>query len=576
MRGQLVLFLVILNVVFSAACGSAPPKPEPAHPSRAEVMALTAGQVPEVKIEASRKRVESWRLSDALPEQLGQTERKPESIWEHYVVDNLKGRKVPLAEELHCAGRETQRFVMEHGQRPHESLDAFIRGRCGLTNYQLVWIGWVIEQGSEQEHFEQYNASLLKAVENVLKDKKLEDISINYLNDGSKAHLSIFYGRRRAKLEPMSNRMGKDGKIVIRGEVLTEGGDSVYAMITRGEFDAARCLTDPDIELPRFEVTCQGIPGDTQARVTLNVSRKGKIFGRSLTELLFWGTEPQAEYRASTIRSLLAQHGDVPILGESQLSSALLEKINHVRAYLRYAPLTLEQSQTQTVQRAAPFLFTQIHDDEDLEEERRDKLFRGLDAGWDVSSPITEGYFLTDRSGSDSVVDIVSSFLDEPWGRYMLLQRRADLVAIGGVVSEGRAMVALFTYERLLNESSNKLAGRLIGQLNAARKLNGRKFAKRLSSHNAEAEKTAQKLKDTEDFKGAADSLAGKVSREMGTTRYYHYTVSSLDKLRFAWKLEQAKTLRVVVAVAPYKPEGAAHWEYRVVIIVPKSDFKFE
>ena len=133
----------------------------------------------------------------------------------------------------------------------------------------------------------------------------------------------------------------------------------------------------------------------------------------------------------------------------------------------------------------------------------------------------------------------------------------------------------MFAYERLLNESSNKLAGRLIGQLNAARKLNGRKFAKRLSSHNAEAEKTAQKLKDTEDFKGAADSLSGKVSREMGT-RYYHYTVSSLDKLRFAWKLEQAKTLRVVVAVAPYKPQGAAHWEYRVVIIVPESDFKFE
>lgn len=573
MREPLILCLMILGLILSAACASAPPKPE--HPSRAEVMALTAGQVPEVKIEASRKRVESWRLSDALPEQIGQTARKPESIWEHYVIDNVKGHKVPLSEELHCAGRETQRFVMAHGQRPHESLETFIRGRCGLTTYQLIWTGWVIDQGSEHEHFEQYKASLLKAVENVLKDKKLEDLSINYLNDGSKAHLSVFYGRRRAKLEPMSNRMGRDGKIVIRGEVSIDGGDGVYAMITRGEFDAARCLTDPDVELPHFEVTCQGIPGDTQARVTLDMGRKGKIFGRSITELLFWGIEPQAEYRASMIRSFLAQHGDVPIVGESQLSSALLDKINHVRAYLRYAPLTLEQSQTQTVQRAAPFLFTRVHDDEELEDARRDKLFRGLDAGWDVSIPITEGHFLTDRSGSDSVVDIVSSFLDGPWGRYMLLQRRADLVAIGGVVSEGRAMVAVFAYERLLNESPSKLAGRLVNQINAARKLNGRKFAKRLSSHNAEAEKTAQKLKDTDDFDAIAGSLSTKVSRGMGT-RYYHYTVSSLDKMRFHWKLEQAKTLRVVVAVAPYKPEGAAHWEYRVVIVVPEADFKFE
>lgn len=575
MRDQLMLCVMILGLLLSAACASAPPKSEPAHPSRAEVMALTAGQVPEVKIEASRKRVESWRLSDALPERIGQTTRKPESIWEHYVVDHVKGHEVSLSEELHCAGRETQRFIMEHGQRPHESLEVFIQGRCGLTADYFSWDGMVLGQGSEQEHFEQQKVRLLKFVENVLKNKKMKEISVNYLSDGSKAYLLVFYGRRRAKLESMSNRMGRDGKIVLRGEVLIEGGDSVYAMITRGEFDAARCLTDPDIELPRFEVTCQGIPGDTQARVTLNLSRKGKIFGRSLTELLFWGTEPQSEYRASMIRSFLAQHGDVPIVGESQLTSALLEKINHVRAYLRYAPLTLEQSQTQTVQRAAPFLFTRVHDDEELEDERRDKLFRGLDAGWDVSSPITEGHFLTERGGSESVVDIVSSFLEGPWGRYMLLQRRADLVAIGGVVSEGRAMVAVFTYERLLNESSNKLAGRLIAQLNEARKLNGRKFAKRLSSHNAEAEKTAQKLKDTDDLYGAADSLATKVSREMGT-HYYYYTVSSLDKMRFDWKLEQATTLRVVVAVAPYKPQGAAHWEYRVVIVVPSADFKFE
>lgn len=572
MRGQLVLFLVILNVVFSAACGSAPP-PKNQYPSRAEVMALTAGQVPEVKLKTTSKYVERWRLSDSLPEKIGQTTRNPESIWERYIVDNLKGQGVSLSEELGCAGRETQRFVLANGQNPHESLEAFIRGRCGVTLSMFSWLGWSIERGSEQEHFEQHKADLLKTVQELIALEKIEELSVNYSTNGSTTLLQIFYGQRHARLEPMSNRMGKDGEIVMRGEVITEGGDGVFAMITRGEFDAARCITDPDIKLPHFEVRCQGIPGDTHARVTLNLGRKGKIFSWSIAELLFWGAEPQAEYRSSMIRGFLAEHGDVPVVGESQLSNALLEKINHVRAYLRYAPLTLDVAQTQTLQRAAPFLFTKIYEDKEQEETRKDKLYRGLEAGWDVSTPITDGHFLTDKSGSDSVVDIVSSFLEGPWGRYMLLQRRADVLSIGGVVKDGRAMVALFTYERLLNESSAKLAGRLIGQINAARKLHDRKFAKRMSSFNAEAEKAASKLKYDDDFEGVASALAGRVAVTGGVS-YYNYSVSSLSRMRFATKLEQTKTLRVVVAVAPYKAKGAAHWEYRIVIVSPQADLK--
>lgn len=565
-----------LTIVCSACGGSIASKMADSFPTKAELSELTTSKkAPEVQFGPLIRPVETWQLTGPFPEQIGRSTHEPVLPWERSFAQGIKGDG-ELTEEMTCAARETGMFYVKQGAYPNDSLESFIAARCGSVSNQVQYWRWELNETVSQESLNELYARFdADWADNAYWNSTNHvDYGLWFGEHEQRRVLVIARSKRAAELEPMSRRMGEDGTVVIRGKLLRRA-DRVRAMINRGEFEYEPCDVVESVKLPAFELRCKGNPGDSYAYFSIQSGIEGQSFDSSVTGQMVWGSlDPAFEYRASTVRTMLAQLPEQGAVTEETLDAQLLAAVNHVRAYLQYPALELDGKQSLAVRKAVPYLFGR---EDGLSEEEHDarqsKIIQGLRAGWDVSKPISNGSFVTDFSGSTSLVDVVSSLLERPSGRAALLARDPSLLAVGGLVNDGRVAVAAFVYERAIPLNYDVLAGRVSKELNRQRKDAGLKKFKRLSSFNSVAEELSKDLAEGDrSIEEVGDKLATKVSSGMNSgVRYYMLLPHSLEHIHFDDELLRATKLRGALAVAMYKPEGSPWWVYGVVIVVPSK-----
>lgn len=563
-----------------SACASSPEaKLAESFPTKAELnQELNSNKAKAVEFTVEAKAVETWTLQGPFPELIGRTPKAAAQPWEKVLAEGIKGKdKLAMTEEAACQAREIGNFYVQQGAYPNDSLEQFITARCGSIEASSGFWRWelddLIEQGSLEETFAQVKDGLTKYASSITNEDHL-DLGIWYGERDARRVMIITRARRKLDLAPTSRQMDSQGMVVLRGKVLG-GVDRVGGMINRGEFGHSECQTVESVALPAFEVRCKGNPADTNAYLTLYMGKKDQVMSRSMLRQMVWGAlAPSNEYRGSAVRAMLMQKPNAGPVTQETFQAELLANVNHVRAFLQFPLFELADQQAASVGLAAPHIFAP-RDDESSDEHdaRMDKIYRGLMAGWDVKAPISRGTFVTDSSGASSMVDVVSTLLEHPGGRQALLERSESLFAAGGVVKDGRVAVAAFVYEKALNADYNTLAGKVFRDVSAQRKALGKNNFKRLSSFNSAAEDLSKSLaKGDRSLGEVGDKLAGKVSNGLNSgVRYYQIWSPSLDDLPLSDALLESSSLRGVVAVASYKPEGSPWWLYGIVIVTPQK-----
>lgn len=563
-----------------SACASSPEtKFAESFPTKTELNeALKTNKASDVEFSVVAKAVETWTLQGPFPELIGRTAKVAAQPWEKVLADGIKGKdKLAMTEEATCQAREIGNFYLQQGAYPNDSLEQFINARCGSVEASSSFWRWeldeTIAESSLEEVFAQVKDDLAKNVGELNNDDHL-DMGIWYGERDARRVMIMVRSFRKLELEPTSRQMDSNGMVVLRGKVLGRV-DRVGGAINRGEFGHADCQTVETVELPAFEVRCKGNPGDTNAYFTLYTGKKDQIMAKATLRQMVWGAlPPSSEYRGSAVRAMLMQKPNAGPVTQETFQAELLANVNHVRAFLQFPLFELADKQASSVGLAAPHMFAprgeESSDDNDL---RMDKIYRGLMAGWDIKTPISRGTFVTDRSGARSMVDVVSALLEHPGGRQALLERSESLFAAGGVVKDGRVAVAAFVYEKALNADYNVLAGKVSRDISEQRKAFGKKSFKRLSSFNSTAEDLSKDLaKGDRSLDEMADKLASKVSNGLNSgVSYYKLLSPSLDDLPLSEAMLQASSLRGVIAVASYKPEGSPWWLYGIVIVTPSK-----
>jgi len=563
-----------------SACASSPEaKLAESFPTKAELnQALNANEAKALEFTVEAKAVETWTLQGPFPEQIGRTPRAAAQPWEKVLAEGIKGKdKLAMTEEAACHAREVGNFYVQQGAYPNDSLEQFITARCGSVESSSNFWRWeldeTIAEGSLEETFARVKDNLAKTAGELSNSEHL-DLGIWYGEKDARRVMIMVRAWRKLDLEPTSRQMDSQGMVVLRGKLLGRV-DRVGGMINRGEFGYSDCQAVESVALPAFEVRCQGNPADTNAYFTLYTGKKDQIMSRATMIQMAWGAlAPANEYRGSAVRAMLMQKPNAGAVTQETFQAELLANVNHVRAFLQFPPFELADKQAASVGQAAPHIFSPRDDESsDDHDERMDKIYRGLMAGWDVKAPISRGTFVTSSSGASSMVDVVSTLLEHPGGRQALLERSESLFAAGGVVKDGRAAVAAFVYAKALNADYNTLAGKVFRDVSAQRKARGNKSFKRLSSFNSVAEDLSKDLaKGDRSLGEVGDKLASKVSSGLNSgVRYYQIWSSSLDDLTLSDQILESSSLRGVVAVASYKPEGSPWWLYGIVIVTPQK-----
>ena len=568
-----IITAIALMLLSNACSSSMGARMADSFPTKAQLQELTASkQTPVMAFGPATQPVETWQLTGPFPEQIGRSTHQPELPWERSFAQGLQGDSA-LTQELTCAARETGMFYVNKGAYPSDSLDHFIAARCGSVSHQISYWRWELDKtvGQEtlQELYDRFESDWAKDA--YIQGSPHVDYGIWFGEHEQRRILVIARTKRRAELAPMGRRMGADGTVVIRGQLLHRA-DRVSGMINRGEFDYEPCKVVESVKLPAFELRCKGDPADPHAYLSIHSGISGQPFDSAVTRQLVWGAmEPQSEYRASTVRTLLGMAPSQAAVTEAALGAQMLASVNYVRAHLQRPELELEAKQSKAVGQAVPYLFGRDVDglSEEDRELRRSRICQGLRAGWDVSKPISDASFVTDASGSRNVVDVVSSLLEQPEGRATLLKPDPSLLAVGGVVQAGRVAVAAFVYERAIPKTYQALAARVNKELNRKRKEAGHKKFKQLSSFERQAEELSAQLAQGElTLEEVGDQLSQKgVDQTDKSTRYDMRIEHSLEHITLHEALLQTAKLRGTLAVAMYKPAGSPWWVYGIVVV---------
>lgn len=576
-RTSLVLSALVL-LWCATGCQTGSQAQKSPFPSRAEVAKIAAQNKPDVSFSKKRVSVEKWDLAGALPTMIGLQPRQPVSVWDNALISAVgQNNKHIVSEAASCIAREHGRFILAKQAFPHASLEQFINARCGAVSSSVttskIFDKTYDTAPTEENFFKGINASLDQTLKNMLAGNanRHMETGIWYGQEGNRIVIVVTRGLRALDFQPVPMKLNAQGKLIIRGKVLVPA-DVVYGIINRGDYGMGYCLTNPNIKLPAFEVECQGQLGDRFAAFRLSVARKKLIFSKpALTQMVWSATEPQVTFEASTIHKAVANAVENQgIASTSALPERLLKVINAVRQSRQLKPLTLSKSQSATAMKITPQFFNSK-----LTDKQTDKMFRGLIAGWDVKEAIVNGNFLTDMSGSTSLVDVVTSFLDSPGGRMMLFKRDSSILAVGAVEKYGQLGLVLLNYTKLKKVSHNRRVAVVVNSINEARKLKGLGAVQRMHSYNIDAEKAAKRLMKGESLKEVGNDFAGVFGRGINSQVYYFtMELSDLeDSSNFA-SFAVPKTLRMAVVVAPVKRSDHPWTTYKLIIAMPAVDMK--
>jgi hypothetical protein len=550
-----------------AGCGGAaaqPSKPAIVFPSRDEIAEIPS-QVPRAEAFGIEDvAVESWSFeSQAASDAAAYDDTSP---WGDVVREIVKSHpdNVSPSAALRCAAQEIARFHAKNGAMPNERLRRFTAARCGATTTGITPVYWSVTSPAPVPD-DELAAKVRPGFATRLGGKMAAGhylIGLAAARDGQRTTAVAVLSQDKARLEPGALVVDGNRRITLRGAARDDVAD-IIALINRGDASTAPCRPDPQVQAPRFALTCELAPGDPFAWVEILGRKKGQLLLFELAETLV--TEGDRSAIAFTTRHVGAA---APVADAAGFSRVVVDGLNRVRMAAHLAPLALAPQQSAQNTRLAGTLVDAMIGENDAVANR---AAVGLMAGWEVKGLIRNGGFFLGVVGTSDATAWLDFALEHPMGRFALLDPAMRIVAIGPAIPPGGGALgaAVTTYSLFDSDDHAADATRFLQRVATARAARGLPAPARvpgLGEMEEELARVAHEGVAPMDVLQAIMQIA--VARTGQGVHGYALETNDLDQVDVPDMLLAPGPLRMMIGVTHHRAEGAAWGQYVVVFVI--------
>ncbi len=563
-------FLLALAAA-AAACAGAP---APVAPRLVEASARPRWQFP--------SRAELEAIAAAPRAEAGRTEPRDDGGWAFdeaslagppgataalaRTAEALGGEGSALAPSpaLACAAREFSRLRLAKNASPSEGLRRYLLAHCGS---RLTAAAYAYVQGEARPDVG--NDEIVRGAMPKLRAglagalPKGAEVGVALVRDGHRVVVSSLVGAPALDLEPPAPPGDADDAVTLRG-ALHVPADRVLGLVNRGARGVARCVPAPGVEAPRFELRCPLAPGDREAWVEIVARAPNRPLFDKLARVLVRRPGPRAAYAPPRVGA------PAPVRSAADFEREALARLNALRRDAGLRPLEPAGGQSADNARlAGPFFDAEAAGDARL----AGRIALGLSAGWGVDGLVRQGHFGSFASAStDDVARWLGDALEQPTGRWLLLEPGRQRLALGSSF-EGGGLGALVTTYELFDESSRDAeAMRVWAALAARRAAAGLPPATRLDD-TGPLRDGVRRFEGGEPARRAFEPVLAEATSRFG--REVYGTVleaADLDELAFPAPLLDRLAPAVAVEVGRRRSPGEPWGHYAAfVAVVPRQ-----
>jgi hypothetical protein len=325
----------------------------------------------------------------------------------------------------------------------------------------------------------------------------------------------------------------------------------------------------PGVALPAFSFTCDADAADAQAWIEISVLPPERILAHEVGTLLVSPAGPELTKVYSRPAVKAGGAGSA-----TDVATGFLDAINVVRSEAGLTPVRSTEAQTAVANRVAPHYFNAA-----LAGGRgqvADFVALGMLAGWKVDGIVHQGALTSAWSGqSTDPRRLVASMLETPTGRHVLLDRDADVIAVGAVLQpEWRFLAAIVTvyttYEPVPAEERARRVSERITKLRAAKGLSAPVPIADLSKEVAAAVERIEVAHYAP--KQALQSFTQDVStKSHKPVLGYVFETRDLDDFELPPEIEEAAYLPLETVIAYHRPPGEAWGRWVIIVITVPS-----
>jgi hypothetical protein len=572
-----------IGAVVVAGCAAPSPSPSPPSddepqssgrfPSASDLDRLAEKPAPQ-RLELQRELdVETWKLVGPFPEHLQIELRAVDTPWDSLLSEAARQRPGLLlqTEAMHCVAREAGLFYLDHQAQPGPGLQRYITSRCNaaVPAYRAATLYTrVPESASEQEVFDRWRESVAESIRQLTVGGP-GTVGVWYGRNGQEVLVMVVAGTRAVHVDPVETILEPGSTVFITGEALLPV-DAVSAIISRARFGFAICNADPNVALPRFAFECVPDPSDESAIISVGYTPPGRLIAKSgVNLLLFPGGRPSAEYR-------LFSYSSERIVSDADTAGAqFVEVLNEVRGDAGLESLQEAPAQSAIASSLAPHFFSALLGNS--AETDADLVALGMIAGWGVDGILQSGRFAWSVAGATRDVGrLLSTILEYPVGRQVLLDPEAEKIAVGAIVDPGgeaSSMAVLVGTYTLFSESAHaKNAEGVYVRFQKARAEHGLQPAKRLEQIGPMSMEAAGLVQAGLEPRQAFDQLLQSSSAALRRpVSGWLAEVSDLDDLEFPEDFVSRASLEIAVGVAYRRPDPEPWGRYVVMVVVAES-----
>jgi hypothetical protein len=541
-------------------------------PTASEIARIAEGPPPPHVGNPDQKDVDAWDLKDPPAQASENISHTPANAWERLLADAANKRQGLLwtPEAMHCLARQAGQFVLAQGGIPSDELTRFMASRCGVADPEisLAHVSGNAPSGvSDEQLFTSGRASAEELIGKYLASGT-QVAGIWAGQEKGKLVVMMPFGSRNAKLDRVPMSPNPNNHVVITGEVLTPA-DRVEALSNYGKFGFRHCTVDAQVRLPRFSLDCETSPDDASTAIEVAAFPAGRVMGRFIASLIVWPAGRIASRYERPSFGIATSMGTGP-----EFPANLVTALNQVRKDAGLGAVAFNASESATATRVAPHYFAALMGA--APESHADTIVLGLRAGWQVSGLVGYGHFTSSltRKASDAGALLVAA-LNRPSGRETLLDPDIKVIAVGPVVSREESVLAgvFSTYTLLEPTATKKEVAEVLRVLNDKRKSRGLGPVNLIESLQGAAAGTARSIEAGQRSPDDAvhDLLEKSASALGGGVQGWFVAADKFDRLPFPDKLLTARSARVAMGIAHYKPEGSPWGAYGVLIVTAST-----
>jgi hypothetical protein len=538
-------------------------------PSEAEIDQLAGQAAPRALGLLRGYDVDEWEFIGPFPERVEVVADSGETAWETLLAEEAQrrvGLAVPTA-AMHCVARQVGSFFLANRAMPTNGLESYIASRCNsaVARYQIgTFQADLPEAVPEAEILEQWRPQLTERVRSLMTGGP-RTVGIWFGRDGESAVAIVVAGTRVVRIDPVDAIPNADGRILLRGEVLSQA-EEVTATIGRGRFGFAACRNDPDVSLPRFAFSCEADPADESAIVSISYRPPGRILGKAGLDLLVWPSGRR------TTRYRRPSYGVKREVTTAQAArSRFVELLNDVRAEAGLQPVVEAKNQSAVASELAPHYFAAASGQDP--ELNADVVIMGMLAGWSVEGILQTGHFTSAWvTQTRDVNRLLSEALQFPNARSVLLAADIDRIAIGALIEsddENTALAAVVGTYSLFSESEHSEDAALAYErFQAERARRNLRPAKRLEEIEPLSMAAAGLVQAGASPTDALNELLqSSVDRLKRPVNGWIGEVSKLEDLKFPDEFLDRPSLEIAIGVSYHKPDDEPWGRYVVLLV---------